>query len=247
MQRIRCIIQYDGTNYAGYQVQLNGNTVQEELEKVLTKMHKGRRIKVIASGRTDSGVHAIGQVIHFDTELTLPMENWKRALATMLPADITVTKAEPVSSDFHARYDTTGKEYRYFIWNSKEPNIFKRHYYYHIRKELDVPAMKDACRYIEGEHDFTSFCSPKSDVKGSKVRTIHQASVAQRGEELIFQFKGSGFLYNMVRIIVGTLLEVGHHEREPADIPFIIEKENREFAGNTAPPHGLFLWKVDYE
>ncbi|WP_431801973.1 tRNA pseudouridine(38-40) synthase TruA [Halobacillus andaensis] len=246
MHRLKCTVQYDGTRYAGYQVQPNGHTVQEELEKALTKMHKGRRVKVTASGRTDSGVHARGQVIHFDTDLHIPASNWKRALASMLPPDIHVAHAEQVDNDFHARYDTTGKEYRYFVWNSREPDIFRRNFTYHIKMPLHLEAMKTACRLIEGEHDFTSFCSSRTDVKGSKVRTIHQASIEKNGDELTFVFKGSGFLYNMVRILVGTLLEVGRGERKPEDLKAIIEAGNREAAGKTAPPHGLFLWKVDY-
>ncbi|MCP3029597.1 tRNA pseudouridine(38-40) synthase TruA [Halobacillus sp. A5] len=246
MDRIKCTVQYDGTRYAGYQVQSNGNTVQEELEKALTKIHKGRKVKVTASGRTDSGVHARGQVIHFDTDLTIPAPNWKRALDTILPPDIHITEAEQAAKDFHARYDTTGKEYRYFVWNSREPDIFRRNFSYHIKMPLNLDAMRKACRIIEGEHDFTSFCASRSDVKGSKVRTIHHSTIEKNGAVLIFIFKGSGFLYNMVRILTGTLLEVGRGEREPEDLKAIIEALDREAAGKTAPPHGLFLWKVDY-
>ncbi|TGB00883.1 tRNA pseudouridine(38-40) synthase TruA [Halobacillus salinus] len=247
MERLRCVIQYDGTHYAGYQIQPNGNTVQAELEKALRKMHKGQRVKVVASGRTDSGVHAKGQVIHFDTDLTIPLSNWRRALSSLLPADIMVESVESVPSDFHARYDTTGKEYRYFVWNAKEPDIFKRLYRHHVRGELDIEAMREACSYIEGEHDFTSFCSPKTDIKGDKVRTIYRAEISEDGQEITFVFRGSGFLYNMVRILVGTLLEVGRGDRSPREVPSIIEAVDREAAGRTAPPHGLFLWKVHYE
>ncbi|RWZ52092.1 tRNA pseudouridine(38-40) synthase TruA [Halobacillus fulvus] len=246
MERIRCTIQYDGTNYAGYQIQPNGNTVQAELEKALKKMHKGQDVKVTASGRTDSGVHAKGQVIHFDTPLAIPSSNWQRALSSMLPDDIWVHDAERVDPDFHARYDTTGKEYRYFVWNKREPDIFKRHYRYHVKAELNVEAMKEACRRLEGEHDFTSFCSPKTEVKGNKVRTIYEASVEADGPELMFVFRGSGFLYNMVRILVGTLIEIGRGERKPEDIASIIEAKHRDAAGKTAPPQGLFLWEVSY-
>ncbi|ARI75366.1 tRNA pseudouridine(38-40) synthase TruA [Halobacillus mangrovi] len=247
MERLKAIIQYDGTNYAGYQIQPNGNTVQAELEKALSKMHKGRKVKVTASGRTDSGVHALGQVIHFDTDLNIPVENWKRALSSMLPQDIYILSVEQVGRDFHARYDAKGKEYRYFIWNDQEPNIFKRHYRYHIKADLDVAAMQQACKYIEGEHDFTSFCSPRTDIKGDKIRLIHEASVQKEGEELVFVFRGSGFLYNMVRILVGTLVEVGRHDRDPGEIPMIIEAKEREAAGKTAPPQGLFLREVFYD
>ncbi|QAS52645.1 tRNA pseudouridine(38-40) synthase TruA [Halobacillus litoralis] len=247
MERLRLTIQYDGTFYAGYQVQPNGNTIQAEIEKALGKMHKGHIVKVTASGRTDAGVHALGQVVHFDTPLNVPLENWKRALNPILPDDIQVVSAERVSSDFHARYDTTGKEYRYFVRNHKDPDLFRRHYTHHVRADLDVEAMMRACQYIEGKHDFTSFCSPKSDVKGSKVRTIHEASVTRQESEIIFTFRGTGFLYNMVRILTGTLLEVGRHEREAEDLTRVIEAEHRDEAGNTAPPRGLFLWQVYYD
>ncbi|MYL21878.1 tRNA pseudouridine(38-40) synthase TruA [Halobacillus litoralis] len=246
MNRIRMIIAYDGTRYAGYQVQPNGNTVQAELEKALKKIHKGSPVKVTASGRTDARVHAVGQVIHFDTPLEIPLSNWKRALNSMLPDDIQVKQADQPADGFHARYDTTGKEYRYFVRNHPDPDLFRRHYTSHVKAPLNVAAMKQACAYIEGEHDFTSFCSPKTDIKGSKVRTIFKADVESSGEEVMFTFKGSGFLYNMVRILVGTLLEVGKGERTPEDIPGILEARSRESAGRTAPPQGLFLWKVDY-
>ncbi|MFC7322224.1 tRNA pseudouridine(38-40) synthase TruA [Halobacillus campisalis] len=244
--RLKCRVEYDGTQYAGYQIQPNGNTVQAELEKALAKMHKGEKVKVTASGRTDSGVHARGQIIHFDTNLSIPPHNWKRALDSMLPQDIHIAEAEEAAADFHARYDTIGKEYRYFVWNSREPDIFKRHYTTHIKFPLNVEAMKKACRLIEGEHDFTSFCSSRTDLKGSKVRTIHRASIEQEGAELVFIFKGSGFLYNMVRILVGTLLEVGRGERNPEELQAVFEARERKAAGKTAPPHGLFLWQVDY-
>ncbi|MFG6150681.1 tRNA pseudouridine(38-40) synthase TruA [Halobacillus sp. B23F22_1] len=246
MPRLKCIVAYDGTRYAGYQVQPNGITVQEVLEKALAKMHKGEKVKITASGRTDSGVHAKGQVIHFDTNLSIPPSNWKRALDSMLPHDIHVADVEEAPDDFHTRYDATGKEYRYFVWNSREPDIFRRHFSYHVKIPLNLEAMKKACRIIEGEHDFTSFCSSRTDVKGSKVRTIHQAYIEKEGAELTFIFKGNGFLYNMVRILVGTILEVGKGEREPEDLKSMIEALDREAAGKTAPPHGLFLWKVDY-
>jgi tRNA pseudouridine38-40 synthase len=247
MERLKCTIQYDGTNYAGYQIQPNGNTVQAELEKALSKMHKGGMVKVSASGRTDSGVHALGQVIHFDTDLNIPVSNWKRALSSLLPSDIHISSVENVSRDFHARYDTTGKEYRYYVWNDREPNVFKRHFRYHVKADLDIAAMQRACQFIEGQHDFTSFCSPRTDIKGDKIRVIHEASVQKEGEEIVFIFRGSGFLYNMVRILVGTLLEVGRYDRDPEEIPMIIEAREREAAGKTAPPQGLFLWKVFYD
>ncbi|WP_406945269.1 tRNA pseudouridine(38-40) synthase TruA [Halobacillus sp. SY10] len=246
MIRIRMVIRYDGTNYAGYQVQPNGNTIQAELEKALRKMHKGEQVKVVASGRTDARVHAVGQVIHFETPLHIPMANWKRALGSLLPDDIQVVSADQVSEEFHARYDAKGKEYRYYVHHAHEPDLFRRHYTHHVRAELDIVRMKEACSHLEGEHDFTSFCSPKTDIKGTKVRTIYKAEVTKEGNDIVFIFRGSGFLYNMVRILVGTLLEVGRNERKPEDVKRIIEAKNRNEAGKTAPPQGLFLWEVFY-
>nr|WP_239534334.1 tRNA pseudouridine(38-40) synthase TruA [Thalassobacillus pellis] len=243
---MKCIVQYDGTAFSGYQVQPDSRTVQSEIESALTKLHKGQIVKITASGRTDAGVHALGQVIHFETDLDIPLEGWKRALTATLPADIRISEVYFVDTSFHARYDTTGKEYHYHIWNAGEPDLFRRLYSYHFPYELDIKAMKKACSYLEGEHDFTSFCAARSGVKGDKIRTIMKADIEKRGEELIFIFRGSGFLYNMVRILVGTLLEVGQGEREPEDMLDIIARKDRDAAGKTAPPHGLFLWKVYY-
>ncbi|WP_079525188.1 tRNA pseudouridine(38-40) synthase TruA [Halobacillus hunanensis] len=246
MQRLKCRVEYDGTAYAGYQVQPNGVTIQEKIEKALTQMHKGLKVKVTASGRTDAGVHAIGQVIHFDTSLNIPASNWKRALSSMLPSDIRISEVEQVSEDFHARYDAKGKEYRYYVWNSHEANLFRRLYRYHIRKQLDIESMETACKLVEGEHDFTSFCSPRTDLKGSKVRTIERATIEHHEAELVFIFKGNGFLYNMVRILVGTIIEVGLGNRAPDELTTMLAARDRKSAGKTAPPHGLFLWNVDY-
>ena len=246
MQKLKGIIQYDGTAFAGYQIQPNGRTIQAEIEAVLQKMHKGQTVKVTASGRTDAGVHAVGQVIHFTSDLNIPPEGWNRALNAMLPDDIRIADIQYADAGFHARYDTKGKEYRYKVLNQKDPDLFRRYYNYHVPQKLDVAAIKEACRYLEGEHDFTSFCSARSTVKGGKVRTITKADIHPEGNELVFIFRGTGFLYNMVRILVGTLLEIGKGERKPEEIMAMIEAKDRSAAGKTAPPHGLFLWEVFY-
>ncbi|WP_258871594.1 tRNA pseudouridine synthase A, partial [Halobacillus trueperi] len=165
---------------------------------------------------------------------------------SLLPDDIQVVSADQVSEEFHARYDAKGKEYRYYVHHAHEHDLFRRHYTHHVRAELDIVRMKEACSHLEGEHDFTSFCSPKTDIKGTKVRTIYKAEVTKEGNDIVFIFRGSGFLYNMVRILVGTLLEVGRNERKPEDVKRIIEAKNRNEAGKTAPPQGLFLWEVFY-
>ncbi|KGX90357.1 tRNA pseudouridine synthase A [Pontibacillus halophilus JSM 076056 = DSM 19796] len=246
MERVICVISYDGTQFSGYQVQPNGRTVQEDVENALQKMHKGKFIRITASGRTDAGVHAKGQVIHFDSPLVIPEENWKKALQTLLPKDIRIVDVQKTTEDFHARYGTKRKEYRYRILNSVDPDVFKRNYTFHVPDKLDLQAMNEACTYFEGTHDFTSFSSAKSDVKGDKVRTIYEAYCYVDGDEIIFSVTGNGFLYNMVRILVGTLLEVGKGRKTPATIQEIFEMNDRSQAGKTAPPQGLYLWDVDY-
>ncbi|WP_053217591.1 tRNA pseudouridine(38-40) synthase TruA [Virgibacillus senegalensis] len=246
MGRIKCVISYDGTNFSGYQIQPNGRTVQEEIEKALGKMHKGKLVRVVASGRTDAGVHAKGQVIHFDTDIQMPEANWKKALNALLPDDVQVTQTVKVHDTFHSRYDVREKEYRYFVLNAEDNDVFQRHFCWRNRGEIDVEAMQKACALLEGRHDFSSFCSAKTDLQGDKIRTIYQATCHREGDMIVFSFKGSGFLYNMVRILVGTLLEIGKGKRSAGSIPEVIAAEDRKEAGETAPPQGLFLWNVTY-
>lgn len=245
MQRYKCIISYDGTWFSGYQVQPNKRTIQSEIETVLTKMHKGRNIKITGSGRTDAGVHAKGQVLHFDSPLSIPEEKWEMALNSLLPEDISVMSVEKVHERFHARFDTSGKEYRYFLNISRKRDPFQRNFAYQYPYPLDLEAMEEASQYLLGEHDFSSFCSAKTEVE-DKVRTIEKIEISQEGERLSFRFIGNGFLYNMVRILVGTLLEVGSGDRKPTEILDILEKKDRRYAGKTAPGHGLYLWEVFY-
>ncbi|SFM41792.1 tRNA pseudouridine38-40 synthase [Gracilibacillus orientalis] len=244
--RLKAIIRYDGTFFSGYQVQPKGRTVQGVIEKVLTKMHKGNHVRVTGSGRTDKGVHALGQVIHFDTELEIPPENWLRALNTMLPDDLEFVSITDVPDDFHVRYDVSEKEYRYYILNSKEKDLFRRHYTHFVKGDLDLGAMSKASQHFLGSHDFTSFCSANNDVKADKVRTITDIAIEQEEENIILRVKGTGFLYNMVRIIVGTLIDIGLGNREPEEIIEIIAARDRSKASKTAPPQGLYLWEVSY-
>ncbi|WML29397.1 tRNA pseudouridine(38-40) synthase TruA [Neobacillus sp. OS1-32] len=247
MQRYKAIIAYDGTDFFGYQVQPNKRTVQAELEAVLAKMHKGREVKVSASGRTDAGVHAKGQVIHFDSPLLIPDDKWVVALNSLLPDDLSILHVEKVSPSFHARYDAVGKEYRYRLLLSKKRDPFERKFSYRYPYALDLAAMRQASQYVVGQPlDFTSFCSAKTEVV-DKVRTIETIDFLLDDDLLTLRFLGNGFLYNMVRILVGTLLEVGSGERSPEDMTAILAKKDRRFAGKTAPPQGLFLWKVFYE
>jgi tRNA pseudouridine38-40 synthase len=246
MQRYKAIISYDGSEFSGYQVQPNKRTVQREVEAVLAKMHKGSPIKVIGSGRTDSGVHAMGQVLHFDSPLMIPDDKWVIALNTMLPEDITVLQVQKVSASFHARFDAVGKEYRYVLYLSSLRDPFQRNFACHHPYKLNIEAMQEASTYfLGGPHDFTSFCSAKTDVV-DKIRTIETIDITLKGEILTIRFIGSGFLYNMVRILVGTLLEVGSGDRDPESIPAILEKKDRSCAGRTVPGQGLYLWRVFY-
>ncbi|MFS0784239.1 tRNA pseudouridine(38-40) synthase TruA [Bacillus sp. 1P06AnD] len=244
MQRIKCTISYDGSGFSGYQVQLEKRTVQRELERVLAIMHK-REIRVTASGRTDAGVHAIGQVIHFDSELDIPPERWIKAMNTMLPGDIAVNTVEFVDDGFHARFNPKGKEYRYIVDISDVRNPLARHYRYHYPYPLDVERIRKSFPYVVGTHDFTSFCAANTDVK-DKVRTIHHLECKVEGNELMFIFRGNGFLYNMVRILAGTFIEIGSGKREPEEMKEMIDKKDRSAAGKTAPAQGLYLWEVVY-
>ncbi|YCI79485.1 tRNA pseudouridine(38-40) synthase TruA [Bacillus sp. R1-10] len=246
MPKYKCVIAYDGTDFAGYQVQPEKRTIQSEFEAVLAQMHKGTIIKVTASGRTDSGVHAKGQVLHFESPLTFPTENWIKAFSALLPTDIIVLEVDIVHDDFHARFHTTGKEYRYIVARSKLRDPFKRNYAYHYPYPLNVEAMREAISYLIGTHDFTSFCSAKTEVV-DKVRTIKEMDFEESDEFLVFRFVGEGFLYNMVRILVGTLLDVGSGKMSPHDMSGILDKKDRSFAGKTAPAQGLYLWKVFYK
>jgi len=246
MQRMKCIIAYDGTDFSGYQVQPNARTVQGELERVLQRIHKGEAIRVAASGRTDAGVHAKGQVIHFDSPLQIPGENWVKALNALLPDDIHVLHAEPVAKDFHARFNSKRKEYRYRILQTPERDLFRRHYAYHVPVPLNVEAMREAAKHLIGKHDFTSFCASGTSVL-DKVRTIYQLDVEPEADELVIRVIGNGFLYQMVRIITGTLIEVGKGKLKPSDVIDLLEAKDRSKVPETAPPQGLYLWRVDYE
>ncbi|WP_312473781.1 tRNA pseudouridine(38-40) synthase TruA [Neobacillus sp.] len=245
MQRYRCIISYDGSGFSGYQVQPNKRTIQLELETALAKMHKDATIKVIGSGRTDAGVHAKGQVIHFDSSLLIPENRWEVALNSLLPEDISVLEVKKVSESFHARFDAVGKEYRYVLQLSSKRDPFKRKFAYQYPFRLNVEAMRAASKYFLGTHDFTSFCSAKTEVE-DKVRTIETIDFFMEGNLLTFRFVGNGFLYNMVRILVGTLLEVGSGQRSPSEMEDILANRDRRLAGKTAPAQGLYLWEVFY-
>ncbi|PKJ57878.1 MULTISPECIES: tRNA pseudouridine(38-40) synthase TruA [Bacillus] len=245
--RLKCTISYDGHLFNGYQVQPGKRTVQDELEKALAVLHKSKdRIPVVSSGRTDSGVHAAGQVIHFDTSLSIPAERWPYALNALLPDDIAVKQAEIADDGFHARFSAVKKEYRYFVYTEKHPDVFKRHYAYHFSYHLNVQDMREAAKHLIGTHDFTSFCAAKTEVQ-DKVRTIYELDWTETADGLQMRITGSGFLYNMVRIIAGTLLDAGIGKISPDEVKSMLEAKDREAAGRTAPGHGLYLWNVYYD
>jgi len=246
MQRYKAIIAYDGSGFSGYQIQPRKRTVQQAVEMVLQKMHNGSPVKIFASGRTDAGVHAKGQVIHFDSLLPIPEQRWEAALNSLLPEDISVISVTQVDPAFHARFAAVGKEYRYMLHLSKVRDPFQRDFAYRYPYPLNLQAIENAAQYLIGTHDFTSFCSAKTESE-DKIRTIHTIELLENGDFLTLRFIGSGFLYNMVRILVGTLIEVGNGDRSPEDIPMILDKKDRRFAGKTAPAHGLYLWQVFYQ
>lgn len=247
MQKYKCTISYDGTNYSGFQFQTNANTIQAEIEKGLRQMHKGEEIKIHPSGRTDKGVHALAQVFHFESALNIPVENWKKALNALIPTDIAIHKIEKVDDSFHARIGASDKEYRYYVLNRQDRDVFRRNHIYHEPIPLDIDAMQQACKVFEGTHDFTSFSSAKSTVKGSKVRTLFEVSCHKHGDEIEFVLRGNGFLYNMVRIIVGVLIDVGKGKFTAQDIIDMFAKKHRQDEAVTLPPEGLYLCSVSYD
>ena len=251
MTRYALKIQYDGTYYVGYQVQPNGPTIQAALEKAIAtmaKLPKGEYLPTISSGRTDSGVHALGQVIALDYPAQISPQAMMRALNSLLDPSIRVTDVAIVADDFHPRYHAVGKAYHYRLDTNRFPDPFKRLYTSHHPYPYDIGKIQTALKAIVGTHDFTSFCSTKTD-KEDKVRTIYKAHVYEdpHAKELIFQFHGNGFLYNMIRIIVGTCLQIGDGLKPVDELERLLNIQDRNQAGPTAPPQGLYMVEVYYD
>lgn len=245
MRNIKCIVTYEGTRYQGWQRQESSdNTIQGKLEQLISRMCE-EKIEIQGSGRTDAGVHALGQVINFHTHSEMCVEKMLAYMNQYLPEDIAVVEIEEVSDRFHSRLNAKGKQYSYRVWNSSVPNVFWRRYTHMVEQPLDVNAMRTASRYLLGEHDFKSFTSTKKGKK-STVRNIDSIDILQEGDMLTFTFKGNGFLYHMIRILMGTLLEVGMGERSVDSIPQIIAAKDREQAGALVPGKGLVLEQVFY-
>lgn len=245
MKRVMLTISYDGTNYCGWQIQPNGITVEEVLNRELSKLLE-EDIRVIGASRTDSGVHALGNVCVFDTDARIPGDKICFALNKSLPEDIVVQSSKEVDPDFHPRHCNSRKTYEYRIWNAPFPLATNCRYTHHVHDALDIDKMQQAAGYLLGEHDFTSFCSVGAQVE-TKVRTIYSCDVVRDGSLVTIRISGNGFLYNMVRIIAGTLLQVGIGAKEPEFVREAIEATDRNAAGPTAPAKGLTLVGIEYE
>lgn len=244
MRRILLIVAYDGTDYCGWQVQPNAITIEGVLNRELSALLK-ESITVIGASRTDSGVHALGNVAVFDTETRIPAEKISYALNQRLPEDIVIQESREVPADFHPRYCETRKTYEYRIYNATFPMPLNRRYSHFVYYDMDVQAMQQAANYLLGEHDFASFCSANSQVKDT-TRTIYSVEVMKNGPEIVIRIRGNGFLYNMVRIIAGTLIQVGNHLYGPEKVEWMIEQKNRTATGPTAPAKGLTLVQIEY-
>ena len=244
MKRVKLTVAYDGTNYHGWQVQPNGNTIEAELNRHLSEL-LGEEIRVTGASRTDAGVHALGNVAVFDTSARMPAEKISYAMNTRLPEDIRIQESCEVAPDFHPRFCRTVKTYEYRILNRKFPDPTKRLYSYFYYYPLDVEKMKTAAAYLIGEHDFQSFCTMKPDLENT-VRRIYSLDIEKEGDMILMRVTGNGFLYNMVRIIAGTLIRVGGGFIPPESMQAILEGKNRKLAGETARPEGLTLVEIQY-
>lgn len=245
LKRVRMIISYDGTNYCGWQVQINGITVEEVINKTLRELLK-EDITIIGASRTDSGVHAMGNVAVFDTTTRIPAEKISFALNQRLPDDIVIQESCEVPLDWHPRYQDCSKTYEYKIYNNRFPNPCVRFYSHFVYYPLDVEKMQQAANILIGEHDFKSFSS-KGGQQLTSVREIYELDVTKVGDMISIKVRGNGFLYNMVRIIAGTLMKVGLGVYPPEHVKEILDACDREMAGPKAPARGLTLLKIDYE
>mgnify|MGYP001031358055 CR=1 FL=1 len=243
MRRIKLIVAYDGTEYSGWQIQPEAPTIEMYLDKAIHEL-TGENVHVTGASRTDAGVHAYGNVAVFDTESTIPGDRFTFALNRFLPDSIVIQDSWEVAGDFHPRHCNTRKTYEYRILNTVVPLPQKRNFTWHVAGSIDIEKMREAAAYIVGEHDFKSFCSVNTVVE-STVRRLDSVAVEEQGEEIVIRVRGNGFLYNMVRIIAGTLMEVGMGKTEPEELPGILNALDRQAAGPTAPACGLTL--VQYE
>ncbi len=244
MKRVKLTVAYDGTNYCGWQVQPNGITIQEVLNQCLSEF-TGEKIETIGASRTDAGVHALGNVAVFDTEMRMPGDKFSFALNQRLPEDIRIQKSEEVDVNFHPRYIKSQKTYEYRILNRRFPIPTERFYSHFTYIPLDIEKMREAAEYLVGEHDFKSFCGTGAQVK-TTVRTVKEIQIEKNEDRITIRITGEGFLYNMVRIIAGTLMDIGGGLYPPEKIQEILEAKDRKKAGPTAPARGLTLMEIQY-
>jgi len=244
MRNIKLIIEYDGKKFGGWQKQPTNLNIQGEIEQAIKEI-TGEEVELIASGRTDAGVHSLGQTANFKTNSTIEIDKIPYAINSKLKKSIVIKSAEEVDENFHSRYNCKGKKYRYIINNSSQGTAIYRGLECHIPQKLDIEKMQEAIKHFEGEHDFKGFKASGTSSKSS-VRTIYKAEVKQEGERIIIELTGNGFMYNMVRIISGTIVDVGLGKIKPEEIPEIIKAEDRSKAGKTLPAHGLYLVEVYY-
>lgn len=244
MKRVMLTVAYDGTRYHGWQIQPSGETIEGILNGCLSEL-LGERIEVVGASRTDAGVHAMGNVAVFDTESPIPADKISYALNRMLPEDIRVQKSEEVAPDFHPRHYASRKTYEYRIYCAPFPMPIRRLYAHYTYVPMDVDLMSQGSEYLVGKHDFKSFCSADAQVE-TTVRQIDSLGVLVEGREIVIRISGRGFLYNMVRIIAGTLMEIGRGHIAPEEMVKILEARDRQAAGPTAPACGLTLVKIEY-
>lgn len=245
MRNIKAIIEYEGTNYHGFQKQVDIPTIQAKLESCLMRVLK-EDIKVQGAGRTDSGVHALGQVINFKTSSNIPVNRIPQAINSLLPRDIVVKEAKEMDLDFHAQYNSTGKHYIYKVYNNRTPSVFHRNYAYFVPINLDEELFRKGCLEFIGTHNFKGFSASATSVKNFE-RTIYSLDLIRDGALWEVHVKGNGFLYNMVRIIVGTLLFIAQGKRDLKCIEEALRTQDRSLAGKTVPAHGLYLQEVYYD
>ena len=244
MRRVKAVVEYDGTEYSGFQRQPKRRTIQGELERALAQVTK-EAVVLVGSGRTDAGVHAAGQVISFETSCSIPTDRICVALNSVLPQDIVLLQADDVGPEFHARYSAKARVYKYSILNTDQPSALHARYTWHIPETLNVAAMQEGAAHLVGTHDFAAFSLKRNDGK-STVRELSELEISRQCELISFMLKANGFLHSMARGIVGTLVEVAQGRRSPDDIKAILESKDRGAAGKTAPACGLCLVEVIY-
>lgn len=245
MRNIKLTIEYKGTNYLGFQRQSKGPTIQGEVERSLQILLR-ERTKVVGASRTDAGVHATAQVVNFKTAVSMEEERIKNGLNGILPQDIVVKEVVEVPISFHARRDATSREYCYLIWNESYPPALKKEFVYFMPQPLNLKAMRQALKELVGTHDFTAFCVASSSAKGC-IRTVKEAEIERKGQLVLVRIQADAFVHQMIRSVVGTLVEIGLGKRKPDEMRKILDSKDRKRAGKTAPAHALILTEVSYE